>query len=99
MVMVRPMHVETFSVGPLGCNCSIIADLAAKKAVVVDPGGDLDEVHARLAALGVTVEAIVHTHTHVDHVGGTAGLQSATGAAAMIHEADRFLYDLLPVQS
>lgn len=93
------MHVETLSVGPLGCNCSIVADLEAKRAVVVDPGGDLERIEERLRALGVKVDAIVHTHTHIDHVGCTSELQQATGAAASIHEADRFLYALLPVQA
>jgi glyoxylase-like metal-dependent hydrolase (beta-lactamase superfamily II) len=76
-----------------------VADLEAKKAIVVDPGGDLPKIRARLEALGVVVTGIVHTHTHIDHVGETAGLQRFTGATAMIHEADRFLYDLLPVQA
>ena len=40
------MHVETFSVGVLGCNCSIVADLESKRAIVVDPGGDFDEIRA-----------------------------------------------------
>jgi glyoxylase-like metal-dependent hydrolase (beta-lactamase superfamily II) len=93
------VHVETLSVGPLGCNCSIVADLEAKRAIVIDPGGDLLAIEERLRALGVEVDAIVHTHTHVDHVGCTAELQRATGAAASIHEADRFLYTLLPVQA
>jgi len=93
------VHVETFAVGPLGCNCSIVADLEAKKAVVVDPGGDFESIRARLDKLGVSVDAIVHTHTHFDHVGCTAELQRTTGAAASIHESDRFLYDLLPLQA
>ncbi|HEX8792750.1 MAG TPA: MBL fold metallo-hydrolase [Polyangiaceae bacterium] len=93
------MHVETHAVGPLGCNCSILADLEAKRAIVVDPGGDLELIQERLRALGVTVDAIIHTHTHLDHVGCTAELQRASGAAASIHEEDRFLYDLLPVQA
>jgi glyoxylase-like metal-dependent hydrolase (beta-lactamase superfamily II) len=93
------MHVESFPVGPLGCNCSIVADLESKTAIVVDPGGDLEKIRGRLDARGLSVTAIVHTHTHIDHVGATAGLQRATGAAAKIHEADRFLYDLLPVQA
>jgi len=96
---VETMHVETLVVGPLGCNCSIVADLESKRAIVVDPGGDLEAIEARLRALAVTVDAIVHTHTHVDHVGCTAELQRATGASASIHEGDRFLYDLLPVQA
>ena len=74
-------------------------DLATKRAIVIDPGGDLETICARLAALDASVEAIVHTHTHIDHVGATAGVQASTGARACIHEADRFLYDLLPVQA
>lgn len=93
------MHVETFAVGPLGCNCSIVADLEAKKALVIDPGGNFDEIARRLAAHELEVGAIVHTHTHIDHVGATAPLQRLTGAEACIHEGDRFLYDMLPVQA
>lgn len=93
------MHLESFPTGPLGCNCSIVMDPASRRAIVVDPGGDLEVIQARLAALGATVEAIVHTHTHIDHVGATAGVQRASGARACIHEADRFLYDMLPVQA
>lgn len=93
------MHIETFDVGPLGCNCSIVSDPETRRAVVIDPGGDLEKIQERLDALGVGVDAIVHTHTHIDHVGATAGLQRATGAIAQIHEADRFLYDMLPVQA
>jgi glyoxylase-like metal-dependent hydrolase (beta-lactamase superfamily II) len=93
------LHVETLAVGPLGCNCSIVADKEAKRAIVVDPGGHYAHIRARLESLGVTVAAIVHTHTHIDHVGCTAELQRDSGAAASIHEGDRFLYDLLPVQA
>lgn len=93
------MHIETFPTGPLGCNCSLIVDREAKRAIVVDPGGDQEVIEARLTELGVSVEAIVHTHTHIDHVGATAGVQRSRGARACIHEADRFLYDLLPVQA
>lgn len=93
------LKVETFAVGPLGCNCSIVFDSVAKRAIVVDPGGDFDKIAARLRAHDLTVEAIVHTHTHIDHVGATAPLQRLTQAEASIHPGDRFLYDLLPVQA
>lgn len=90
---------ETFPAGPLGCNCSLVVDPVTKRAIVVDPGGDFEKIDARLTALGATVEAIVHTHTHIDHVGATAPVQRKSGARACIHEGDRFLYDLLPVQA
>jgi glyoxylase-like metal-dependent hydrolase (beta-lactamase superfamily II) len=93
------MIVETFPVGPLGCNCSIVADEVAKQAIVVDPGGEFDAIQEKLRARGLGVVAIVHTHTHIDHVGATAPLQRATNAPACIHEDDRFLYDMLPVQA
>jgi hydroxyacylglutathione hydrolase len=90
---------RTFPVGALGCNCSIVADALSKKAIVIDPGGDFPKIAALLKEQALTVTHIVHTHTHIDHVGATAPLQKATGAAASIHEADRFLYDMLPVQA
>ncbi len=93
------MHIETFPTGPLGCNCSILVDPQSKDAIVVDPGGDFDEIQRRLQKAGAKVVAIVHTHTHIDHVGATAPLQEWSGASAKIHEADRFLYDMLPVQA
>ncbi|WP_082362487.1 MBL fold metallo-hydrolase [Chondromyces crocatus] len=93
------MLIETFQAGPLGCNCSLLIDPATKQAIVVDPGGDVDVIQGRLERHGATIAAIVHTHTHIDHVGATAPLQRWSGAPARIHEADRFLYQMLPVQS
>ena len=93
------MIVESFPVGPLGCNCSIVADGTAKQAIVVDPGGDFEAIQGKLEARGLEVVAIVHTHTHIDHVGATAPLQRATNAPACIHEDDRFLYDMLQIQA
>jgi glyoxylase-like metal-dependent hydrolase (beta-lactamase superfamily II) len=93
------MVIETFPVGPLQCNCSIVVDGETRRAIVIDPGGDFDHIRARLEKNGASVVQIVHTHTHIDHVGATAPLQRWSSAQARIHEADRFLYDLLPVQA
>lgn len=58
---------ETFPVGPLQCNCTIIGDPITKKAIVVDPGGNPDLIMARLDAHGLKVVSIIHTHAHLDH--------------------------------
>lgn len=92
------MIVEHFPVQPLGCNCVILGDEATKEAIVVDPGGDHEVILGRLAALGLTCKAIVHTHTHFDHVGATREVQEATSAPAMLHEGDLFLYQGLQMQ-
>lgn len=96
---MESVRVSSFAVGPLGCNCSIVADLRTQKAVVIDPGGDFDRIRELLDAEKLQVVSIVHTHTHIDHVGATAPLAAWSGASPAIHEADRFLYKMLPVQA
>jgi glyoxylase-like metal-dependent hydrolase (beta-lactamase superfamily II) len=93
------MLIQTFPVGPLACNCSIVADEQTRRAVVIDPGGDPEVIEQAVRKHGLRVDAILHTHTHIDHVGATGPVQTATGAPARIHEADRFMIDLLGVQS
>ena len=93
------MLIESFPAGLLGCNCVILGDETTSNAFVIDPGGDLDTILARLTRRKLKVVAILHTHTHIDHVGATGDLQRATGAPARIHEADRFLYEMLGVQA
>ena len=46
------MVVETFPVGPLRCNCSILVDDKTHKAIVIDPGGDFEDIRARLERSG-----------------------------------------------
>ncbi len=87
---------ETFAVAPLGCNCAIVADLASKEAIVLDPGGEPDRVLAALARHGLTAIAIVHTHAHLDHCLSSARLSTETGAPLLMHEGDLPLYADLP---
>jgi glyoxylase-like metal-dependent hydrolase (beta-lactamase superfamily II) len=67
--------------------------------MVIDPGGDFDRIRDRLRTLRVTVDAILLTHGHVDHVGAAADLQRLTSAPVRLHGADRFVYDLVPLQA
>lgn len=97
-----PAHmqiVETFSVGLLQCNCTILGDPVSKEALVVDPGDEVEKVLAALEKHGLQCRAILNTHTHIDHVGANDALKAATGARLMLHEADLPLYDNLLVQS
>jgi glyoxylase-like metal-dependent hydrolase (beta-lactamase superfamily II) len=91
--------VETFPVGMLQCNCSVLGDPVSKQAIVVDPGDEVEKVLAVLQKHGLACKAILNTHTHIDHVGGNQGLRDATGAKLMLHEADLPLYDNLKVQA
>ncbi len=75
-------------------NCTIIWDEPSKKAVVIDPGGDVPKILDAIKQTGVTVEKIWLTHGHIDHVGGAAELRDALGVPIEgPHVADKFLLD------
>jgi glyoxylase-like metal-dependent hydrolase (beta-lactamase superfamily II) len=92
-------RIETIAVGPLQCNCSIRGGEETRQAVVVDPGDEGERIGRALARSGLTTVALVHTHGHFDHIGGTSELAGLTGAAIRLHPDDRFLYDALPEQA
>lgn len=75
-------------------NCTIIWCEATKKAVVIDPGGDVPRILEAIQQTGVTVEKIWITHGHIDHVGGAAELRDALGVKIEgPHIADKYLLD------
>lgn len=68
------MKLDVIPVTPFQQNCSILICEQSGKAAVVDPGGDLARINARLAQGGWTLEKIFITHGHLDHAGGTTEL-------------------------
>ncbi len=92
------MIVERFPVGPLGCNCVILGDEESGEAIVVDPGGEVERILARLRELKLRPVALVHTHTHFDHVAATTDLQRETAAPVALHESDLDLYRQMQMQ-
>jgi hydroxyacylglutathione hydrolase len=93
------MILETFPVGLIGCNCTILGDEQTGEAIVIDPGDDPEEILRRLDKLKLKVKQIVCTHTHIDHVGAIYELQEKAEAPAAIHKADLFLLDKLDEQA
>jgi glyoxylase-like metal-dependent hydrolase (beta-lactamase superfamily II) len=91
--------VETFRVGMLQCNCTIVGDEQTREAIVIDPGDDPDLIISRLNFHNLTLKEIVCTHTHIDHVGAIFELQQKAGVRTAIHKADLFLFDKLDVQA
>ncbi|MCS5587792.1 MAG: MBL fold metallo-hydrolase [Porticoccaceae bacterium] len=90
--------IKTFPVGPLQCNCSIIGDRISGRALVVDPGGDADQILALLKQLELKLVAIIHTHAHLDHILAAGEIKNATGAPIYLHQSDQFLWDMVEQQ-
>jgi glyoxylase-like metal-dependent hydrolase (beta-lactamase superfamily II) len=88
------MILESLPTGPLQVNCYILGCEATRKAVVVDPGGDVEQILALLKELGLQVDLVINTHGHFDHIGGNRKLLEATGAELLLHEADQPLLAL-----
>jgi hydroxyacylglutathione hydrolase len=93
------MILETFPVGPLQCNCTILGDEQAGEAIVIDPGDEIGRIHARLAELGLKLKQILVTHAHIDHVGGALKLKRLTGAPILMNENDMPLLKMMAVQA
>jgi hydroxyacylglutathione hydrolase len=93
------MIAQTFAVGPLACNCTILADEATGDAIVVDGGDGIDEVVDRLEKHAWRAKFLVHTHAHIDHIGDLGRLRELTGSRGLLHPADLPLYRTLALQA
>lgn len=87
------MIQKGLTVGLLEVNCYILGDEVSKEAVVIDPGGDEDEILEVLNYNQFQLKLIIDTHGHFDHVDANQPLKEATGARIAIHEADAQMLD------
>ena len=82
------MDARCFTVGPVAENCWIVRRDGADRALVVDPGEEAPRILEAIDAIGVTVDAILLTHTHFDHVGAVAPVARSTGAPVYCPELE-----------
>jgi len=78
-----------FTVGPVAENCFIARRDDSDRAVIIDPGEEAERLLAAIDELGVTIEAVLVTHCHFDHVGAVAPVAKATGAPVYVSEIER----------
>ena len=93
------MILETFPVGLLQCNCTLLGDEKAGEAIVIDPGDEIGRIHRRLKELGLKLKQILITHAHIDHVGGALKLKKLTGAPILLNENDLPLLRMMDEQA
>lgn len=87
------MIIESFAVPPFEKNAFVLGCETTREAVVIDPGDEVEQVVAAVAAHGLRVRSILLTHSHLDHVSGCSRAKQAFDAPLVLHRDDLFLYE------
>ena len=82
------LKVYAMALGDYQTNCYIIHEENSKTCCVIDPGYDADFILDKLESLGLSLEAILLTHGHFDHVGAVKELAAETQCDVYIHPED-----------
>lgn len=82
------LKVYAMALGAYQTNCYIIHNETSKSCCVIDPGYEADVILDKLEDLGLTLEAILLTHGHFDHVGAVKDLAAETQCQVYIHPDD-----------
>ena len=83
------IFLEIFQLGPLETNCYFLHDSTC--AIVIDPGGEPEQIAACLERKGLKLTHILNTHLHFDHIQGNASLARLTGAPILAGSEDDYL--------
>ena len=92
------MIIKQLEVGYMDNFCYIVGCEKTRKALVVDPGSDVERILSAAEKEGLAIVKIVNTHGHGDHTAGNAKLKSLTGAKIIIHERDADRYPEADIQ-
>ncbi len=86
------MIIRRLTVGALESNCFVVGDEKSGKAMVVDPGDEPDRIMGIVNNEGFSVDYIVCTHAHFDHVGAAPEIKNATNAKIVTHQDELEIY-------
>jgi hydroxyacylglutathione hydrolase len=88
---VGGLDVRMFTVGPVQENCFIARREGSDRGIVVDPGDEADRLLHAIDELNLSVDAVLVTHTHFDHIGAVAPVARATGAPVYCPALETFV--------
>lgn len=87
------MIIKSLVVGSLSANCYIVGSKDTREGLIIDPGGNTEDIFKAVCDSGLDIKVIVLTHGHSDHIAALYDIQDRTGAEVAIHTADaQFLH-------
>jgi hydroxyacylglutathione hydrolase len=92
------MIVKQLEIGMMDNFCYIVGCETTRKALVIDPGADVEQILSEADKEGLTIELIVNTHTHGDHTAGNSRLKALTGAKVILHKSEASGYPQADIQ-
>lgn len=93
------MILKRLAVGPLETNAYIVGDEETGQAIIVDPGDEPDRILDEVKQAGLTVQSVICTHAHFDHIGAAGDIKKETGAKILLHKSDLETYGLAKDQA
>lgn len=87
------MIIESQAVGPFFKNGFVVSCETTRAAVLIDPGDEVPGLLAYARDEQLTIQHILLTHAHVDHVTGVAAAKRALNIPVYLHRDDLFLYE------
>jgi len=87
------MILQTIPAGMNQTNCYVVGCEATMRGAVIDPGGEGKRLVREIEDSGLTIEYVLITHAHFDHIGGIADVVEATGARLAIHPNEQPLLE------
>lgn len=85
------MKVVRIPAGIYAANCYLVYSESNKEGIIIDPGGDADDIIAEIKNLGLDIKYIILTHGHGDHIAGVREIKEYTNAPVAIHKDDEHL--------
>ncbi|MBN1351898.1 MBL fold metallo-hydrolase [candidate division KSB1 bacterium] len=90
------MKIKTYVQGAFSTNCYLLYDTASSQAIVIDPAEEDLELMQFICEMHLSLNMILLTHGHIDHISGAVDLQRQFQARIGMHQADEFLLEAAP---
>ncbi|NLJ98768.1 MAG: MBL fold metallo-hydrolase [Tissierellia bacterium] len=83
------MKVIKMPAGVYAANCYLVYEENNREAIIIDPGGDADDIIAKVEELGLDAKYIILTHGHGDHIAGVEAIKDRFNIPVAIHKKDK----------